>query len=172
MNVDLDALAQEFNMDMDTALTPINDDPIDVTTLNSNTLSNPDEVISTNINKANAILDRVIEEINRAGMSPRLGEVASQLIANINVAAGQIYTKEFDLSGLRIKQKMLLLKEREVRIKESSINPNKIGDTVNQNIIVTDRETVLKLLKQNKNEIKMLEDQKNVGDKGEYDGNG
>jgi len=156
MNVDLDALAQEFNMNMDDALSSIDDTPIDIVSLSADSLSNADEVISTNINKANAILDRVILEINRAGMTPRLGEVASQLITTINQAAGQIYTKEFDMSGLRIKHKMLELKEREVKVKELVAKINK-PSTINQNLIVTDRESLLKLLKDNKNEIKMLE---------------
>lgn len=165
MNVDLDALAQEFNMNIDEALTSAED--ISIENLVANRLSDPDLVISTNINKANAILDRIIEEINRSGMSPRLGEVASQLIATINQAASQIYTKEFDMSGLRIKHKMLELKEREVRLKELTTIPNAQGKTVNQNIIVTDRETVLRLLKENKTQVKQIEDAK----KGEYDGN-
>lgn len=167
MNVDLDALAQEFNMNIDEALTSAED--ISIENLVANRLSDPDLVISTNINKANAILDRIIEEINSSGMSPRLGEVASQLIATINQAASQIYTKEFDMSGLRIKHKMLELKEREVRLKELTAIPNANGQgkTVNQNIIVTDRETVLRLLRDNKTQIKQIEDAK----KGEYDGN-
>lgn len=165
MNVDLDALAQEFNMNIDEALDNVEE--ISIEDLVANRLSDPDLVISTNINKANAILDRIIEEINRSGMSPRLGEVASQLIATINQAASQIYTKEFDMSGLRIKHKMLELKEREVKLKELTAIPNGQGKTVNQNIIVTDRETVLRLLRDNKTQIKQIEDAK----KGEYDGN-
>jgi hypothetical protein len=165
MNVDLDALAHEFNMDIDEALPAVED--ITPEALIADRLSDPDLVISTNINKANAILDRVIEEINRSGMSPRLGEVAGQLIATINQAVSQIYTKEFDMSGLRIKHKMLLLKEREVRLKELTTIPSGQGNTVNQNIIVTDRETVLRLLKDNKSQIKQIEDVK----KGENNGN-
>jgi hypothetical protein len=165
MDVDLDALAQEFNMDVDESLNVDDIIEIDVDTLSASEISDPDVVISTNINKANAILDRVINEINRSGMTPRLGEVASQLISTINQAAGQIYTKEFDFGSLRIKKKMLDLKEREVLLKER-ISGNGRGGTVNQNIIVTDRETVLRLLKENK-ETKLLE--QNEGE-GEYDG--
>ena len=103
-------------------------------------------------------------------MSPRLGEVASQLITTINQAVGQIYTKEFDMSNLQLKKKGVLLKEREVKLKELTSNVKRQAETINQNIILTDRETILKLLKNNKNEIKMLEENKNVEDKGEYDG--
>lgn len=157
MSIDLDALAKEFNMND----APLNscESTIDIESLNTNDLCDPDVVISTNINKANAILDRVIEEINNSGMSPRLGEVAGQLIANINQAAGQIYTKKFDISNIILKHKMLELKEREVKIKEIAAKQNVGGgDTINQNIIVTDRETILKLLKENRSEIKQITD--------------
>ena len=64
---------------------------------------------------------------------------------------------------------MVELKEREVRLKELTAIPNANGQgkTVNQNIIVTDRETVLRLLRDNKTQIKQIEDAK----KGDYDGN-
>lgn len=159
MSIDLEALAKEFNMND----APLNscENTIDIESLNTDDLCNPDIVISTNINKANAILDRIIEEINSSGMSPRLGEVASQLIANINQAAGQIYTKKFDISTILLKHKMLQLKEREVKLKEITAKQNMgngDGDTINQNIIVTDRETVLKLLKEHRTEIKQITD--------------
>lgn len=167
--IDLDALAQEFNMDIDEALADV---AIPIEELEATEMSDPDKTLSTNINKANAILDRVMAEINRAGMSPRLGEVASQLLTTINQAVGQIYTKNFDMGGLRLKKKMLLLKEREVKLKELTANYSNKGGTVNNNLIISDRETVLKMLRDSKAEIKMLEETKNdVEDKGdEYNG--
>ena len=44
---------------------------------------------------------------------------------------------------------------------------SKQGSTVNNNLIISDRETILKLLKENK--TKLLEN--NVGENGDYDGN-
>jgi hypothetical protein len=167
--IDLDALAQEFNMDIDEALSDV---AIPIEDLEATETSDPDKTLSTNINKANAILDRVMAEINRTGMSPRLGEVASQLLTTINQAVGQIYTKNFDMGGLRLRTKMVELKAREVKLKELTANFGNRGGTVNQNLIVTDRETVLKMLRESKAEIKMLEETNNVEDKGdEYDGN-
>lgn len=158
MKIDLEALAQEFNVEMDKEFS-MEQHQINVENINNTIhVENPNTIMSVNINKANAILDRIIKEINTSGMSPRLGEVASQLISTINVAVGQIYTKELDLSSLQLKKKMLDLKEREVIIKEISSKINKTdGGTVNNNIVVTDRETILKLLKQNKEEIRLLD---------------
>lgn len=166
-NIDLEALAQEFNMDIDEQL----ESPQILTDeLEATEQSNPDLVLSTNVNKANAILDRVILEINRVGMTPRLGEVAGQLIATINQSVSQIYTKQFDFGSLRLKKKMVELKEREVKLKELTANMGKQGGVVNNNLIVTDRETVMRLLKDNKNQTKMLEESIDVEDKGENDG--
>ncbi len=162
MNIDLDALANEFNMDMDQALEDVGDNQIDLESITENNTDNPDLILATNVSKANAILDRVIIEINRAGMSPRLGEVAGQLIATINQAANQIYSKNFSIGDLRYKKKMLELKDREVQIKEKALlgRNNNNGGTTNNNIIVSDRETLLRLMRENKAEIKLIEQQK------------
>lgn len=161
MNIDLDALAQEFNMD--SSQPTFDEAVIDIGTLPTDKLTNPDEILATNVNKANAILDRVIIEINRSGMSPRLGEVASQLIATINQAASQIYTKDLDIGNLQLKRKLVELKEREIVLKER-ISQVTSHDTVNNNLIVADRETVLRLLLENKEKIKLL------GNNGENNG--
>jgi hypothetical protein len=65
---------------------------------------------------------------------------------------------------------MVELKEREVKLKELTANMGKQGGVVNNNLIVTDRETVMRLLKDNKNQTKMLEESIDVEDKGENDG--
>jgi hypothetical protein len=177
-NIDLDALAQEFNIEINEALA---DTEIPLDELEATEMSDPDKVLSTNIKKANAILDRIIQEINRRGMEARLGEVAGQLINNINQAANQIYTKNFSMGDLRLKKKMVELKERladykerEVRIKELTAGSGKQqGGVVNQNLIITDRETALRLAREQMAQIKLLENTKkeDVEAKGENDGN-
>jgi len=157
MNIDLDNLAREFNMNSDFNSNNIEQHAIDIEKIIEGDNSNdPDKVLSDSIGKANAILDRIIVEINNSGMTPRMGEVASQLIQAINTAAGQLYVKDFNIGSLRLKQKMLELKEREVEIKEKLSKQNR-PETINQNLILTDRETVLKLIKENREEIKLLD---------------
>jgi hypothetical protein len=160
MDLDLDALAQEFNIDVDNTLEDLHATQIDVDVINNdNETINPDVILSKNINKANALLDRIIIEINNSGMNARLGEVAGQLLNVINQSVNQIYSKNSDYLGLRIKKKMVELKEREVKLKE--LTTSKQPDQYNQNnIILTDRETLLKMLKENKKEIKLLEESK------------
>jgi hypothetical protein len=156
MEINIDALAEEFNLDSQDA--SFDDCQINVNSLTADKPMDPDEVLSTNVNKANAILDRVIIEINRSGMTPRLGEVASQLISTINQAVSQVYTKSNELDGILLRKRLVELREREVIVKEklSQLTSNSDG-TVNNNLIVTDRETVLRLLKENKDKIKMIE---------------
>lgn len=157
MDIDLDNLAREFNMNSEFSDDDIQQHAIDIEKIiMGNHASDPNKVLSDSIAKANAILDRVIIEINRSGMTPRLGEVASQLIQAINTAAGQLYDKDFNIGSLQLRHKMLDLKEREVRIKEKLAAKNTPG-VVNQNLILTDRETVLKMIKDSREQIKLIE---------------
>lgn len=157
MNIDLDNLAREFNMNSEFSDDDIQQHAIDIEKIiMGDHTSDPNKVLSDSIAKANAILDRVIIEINRSGMTPRLGEVASQLIQAINTAAGQLYDKDFNIGSLQLRHKMLDLKEREVRIKEKLASRNTPG-VVNQNLILTDRETVLKMIKDSRDQIKLIE---------------
>jgi hypothetical protein len=156
--IDFDNLAQEFNTGSEFNMDNFEQAAIDIEkALEGQANLNPDKILSDNIGRANAILDRLIFEINRTGMSPRLGEVAGQLIANINTAAGQLYGKDSDISNLQIKHSMLKLKERELELKEKVALQNRPG-TINNNLIVTDRESILKFLSENKGKTKLLED--------------
>jgi hypothetical protein len=51
---------------------------------------------------------------------------------------------------------MVELKEREVRIKEQMVNKG-TPNTVNNNLIISDRESILKMLKENKEHLKLIE---------------
>ena len=171
MTLNYEDLAAEFNLDNGFVADTIDQAVLDIeNAIDGNNIANPDQVLSNNIGKANAILDRVIEEINRSGMSPRLGEVASQILTTINQSVQQIYSRNIDLGNLQLKNKMVELKEREVKIKEYMSNKI-IPNTVNNNLIISDRETVLKLLKENKSQLKMLENENVKENKGEYDAN-
>ena len=85
------------------------------------------------------------------------------------------------MGDLRLKKKMVELKERladykerEVRIKELTAGSGKQqGGVVNQNLIITDRETALRLAREQMAQIKLLENTKkeDVEAKGENDGN-
>ena len=117
-------------------------------------VNNPDEIVSSNVSKANAILEHIMKEMVAGNFSPRMAEVASLIINNVNVSTATIYAHRYNMANLNLKERQLDLKEREFA-KISTKNPS--DDPKSQNaIIITDRETVLKYLRSEK-EPKMLE---------------
>ena len=147
--IDFDALAEEFNIPQSTISmeSPVIDVPyvLDVEPTNIN---DPDRILADNVSKANAILNHVMREIDNGNFSPRMVEVAGQIINAINNSTSQLYLKNFNIASLQLKLKALQLKEREIGMLE------KTGGVGNKNIIVTDRETILRVLAEgNKNLI-------------------
>jgi hypothetical protein len=146
--LDLDSLAAEFNIPKEAPVI----DASDVIDVQPTEIDNPDKLVAQNISKANALLDYIIYEINNGNFSPRMAEVASMLINAINGSTTQLYTKSFNIATLQLKEKALQLKERQIGILE------KTGGVKNQNIIVTDRETILRMLHEEP-------EQKQIGEK-------
>ena len=145
MTLDLENLMDEFNIEHDTEQFRI-----DVEKCIENTnIEDPDTIVTENLGKANAILDRVITEMNNGGFSARLAEVSSQIMGVISTMTGQVYKKKLDLENLQMKRLMLELKMKSLQIKDK---------TINQNIIITDRETILKFLNEDKQ--KQIENKK------------
>jgi len=170
MTIDIDNLAAEFNMDSieRAARDTILDIEGSAKEVNTN---DPDSIIGSNIGKANAILDNIIRLMNSGNFSPRMGEVAGQLINAINSATSQLYQRNATLGDLQYKGRVLQLRERELEIKEKLIDIKKGSRIKNQNLIITsDRETILKVLKNKDNETKVLEYKEDVEDKGDNDG--
>lgn len=104
---------------------------------------NPDDIIYRNIERANRFLDQ-IENNLASGLNARLFEVAAGLIATVTQAATSIVgnTKNMEIE---YKQRILDLKEREIAVKEA-LGSKGGGKTIN-NMIVTDRESLLKMIK-------------------------
>lgn len=104
----------------------------------------PDEIIYDTIDRANKLLDKLELEIE-SDATARLFEVASALINSITQASNSIIGSDQHNDDILIKQKTLELKERETAIKEAIGNQGKV--TTNNNMIVTSREDIIKLLK-------------------------
>ena len=153
-DLDRENLADEFGMDF--RLNP--DDSIPQT--NDVDVNNPTDIMEKNISKANQILDQILSEMGSGGFSARLVEVASYMVANINSAVEIINKKNTQNCDLLLKEKMLELKEKETLVKLKILDKN--TGVRNQNIIVTDRETILRMLKVDKKLIdaKLIEGEK------------
>jgi hypothetical protein len=112
-----------------------------------------DEIIKTNIVRANRILDTVEEEMDNGNFSARMVEVASKLIDSVTSAASQIQNNTYNNEYLLLREKLVELKRIETERKVSLATG---GNTTNQNIIVTDRQSILDILNN-----KQLEEKEN-----------
>jgi hypothetical protein len=110
-----------------------------------------DEIIRDNINRANRILDDVEYELGHGNLEARMVEVASKLIDSVTNAASQIQNNTYNEEYLLLREKLVYLKqlETESKVKLAS-GGNQQGTTTNQNIIVTDRQSILDILKGDK----------------------
>ena len=128
-------------------------------------LEDPNNVLTTLIEKAGHFLDMVERESVNGSMNARYMEVAAQLINSIITASNSISSNynnhlENELKQIRVEQrnKELEQKDKELEIKEmyyKGISGGK-GNTTNNNVIVSSREDILKFL-QNKNQEELGE---------------
>jgi len=115
----------------------------------------PQEILKDNIARANRILDLIEETMtnrDKGGLGASIAEVAGQLINSVTNSANQIIQTQYNEQFLDIKQQITNLKAIELKIKakqlesrENNKNPGK------QQIIVTDRESIMKILKDKEN---------------------
>ena len=138
--LDLDGLNEEFGIDGNL---PINAD-LDFEEVEID-YDDPVSILKGNIKKANQLLDKIQAEMLGGNFTARMVEVAGNIINAITTASQQIISKENYEQYTAIKKELNALKEREVIIKEKS--GVKGGNVKNQqNIIVTSREDLLKIM--------------------------
>ncbi len=114
-------------------------DSLDINT----TRKSPDLVLSENIERANRILDIMeINAIDDRKISARKAEVMAQLINAVTNAATSIVSDDYNREYLQIRRDVILLKEKELRIREIGA-----GTPGTQQLIIADRESILKVLK-------------------------
>jgi len=140
MEMNRETLAETFDM------SDIERDLSKLTIVSSN---DPVEVIQENIERANRILDRVEQEIENGNFTARMVEVASAMMNTVTTSGKEImadlnYKKYLHLRELMIQYKYDELESKKTRLQHS---------TTNQNIILTDREHLMKLLDGEKKEI-------------------
>lgn len=114
---------------------------------------NPDEILNTNIDRANRLLDIVEIELGEGRVKGVLLEAAASLINGITSAANSIVGSSYNDDQVRLKEKTLELKEKELMIKQAMNDKkgeNKGGNVINA--IVTDRESLLEMIKANEGE--------------------
>ena len=147
--LDIDALAEEFNIPKSVILDDGPNQP--AINIKATDINDPDLIVANNISKANALLDHVIKEIESGNFSPRMVEVAGLLINAINGSTSQLYSKSFEIANIHLKAKALQLKEKQINMIERTSSSGRA------NVVITDRETVLRMLRENDSEQKQIE---------------
>lgn len=113
----------------------------------------PKSILKANIFKANALLDKIQEEINRGNFSARMVEVAGNILNNVTASTKEIIGKETSVDMIEVKKELVKLKAKEIEIKAKAL-PG--GKTTIQNAIITSREDLLKVLDEKKPRISEL----------------
>lgn len=150
-----DNLADEFDIEQD-------DIPIEAfrDVLNrAKEVEDPNNVLTTLINKAGRILDIVEHEMVNGNASGKMAESASQIINSLITAANSIAANNSlylndEIRNIQVKQneRRLDQRDREMEIKElyykgqqKQLNDNN-ESTKQQNVIITSREDIMKFL--------------------------
>lgn len=163
--LNLDALAEEFNIDIcdldnqipfDNEQQEVQSEPEIVE--EKIDINDTDAILQNNLNKSNHILNSLIRQIaNGEDNTPRMYEVAALLLSQITTIANSKVTKENLIDTLILKKEDINLKRRIFEVKEKQLPGS---STVNNNIICTDRESLIKLLKGNRD---VIENHKIIG---------
>jgi hypothetical protein len=107
-----------------------------------------DEILNSNIERANRFLDIVERELEEGRVKGVLLEAAASLINGITSAANSIVGSSYNDDQTRLKEKALELKEKELFLKQS-MNEKKGDKSTNIfNTIMTDRESLLEMIKE------------------------
>jgi hypothetical protein len=121
--------------------------------------SDPDDIIHQNIERANRLLDIIETNVTKGKSSNRTFEVAGQLITAVTAAAASISGMGYNQQVLDQKSRDLERKEKELdlkrTIKTATGNPDETGDVKNltqNNLIFTDRESLLSFINTSKDE--------------------
>jgi hypothetical protein len=132
MELNREKLTDVFNMD---------DIENEANSIQTMTADDPEDVIKDNIERANRILDRVENEMNNGNFSARMVEVAANVINGITVAGKELIGNINYKRYLQIREAMLQYKYDELEMKKTNFKT-----PTSQNIIFSDRESVLKFL--------------------------
>lgn len=139
-------IAEELDMEVLEAEVSDISDSFSINTVKD---TSPDQILKNNIERANRVLDILESDAEeRQVISARKAEVMAQLINSVTNAANSIITDEYNKEYLQIRQSVIQLKEKEMRIKEIGAGSGSGG--VSERLLITDRETILQILEDGK----------------------
>lgn len=140
MELDRDNLSDVFDM---------NEIESEVERLTLVSESDPEEKLKENIDRANRILDRVETELETGNFTARMVEVAGNILNTITNSSKELITNINYNKYLQIRESMVKYKYDELESKQQ-----KFRSPTSQNIIVSNREDIMKLIS---GEVKEIE---------------
>ena len=140
MELDRDNLSDIFDM---------NEIESEVDRLTLVSESDPEEALKENIDRANRILDRVEQELENGNFTARMVEVAGNILNTVTNSSKELITNINYKKYLQIREKMVKYKYDELEAKKQ-----KFRSPTSQNIIVSNREDIMKLIS---GEVKQIE---------------
>lgn len=100
------------------------------------------DALRKNIYNANQLLEKIQHEMNNGNFTARLAEVAGTVINSVTQASKEILTDKNQTEYMDVRKALVLLKEKEIAIKEAKLVRGPSGGTTN--VLIASREDILK----------------------------
>jgi hypothetical protein len=100
------------------------------------------DALRKNIHNANQLLEKIQHEMNNGNFSARLAEVAGTVINSVTQASREILTDKNQGEYMDVRKALVLLKEKELNIKQAKLERSPSGNTTN--VLIASREDILK----------------------------
>ena len=153
-NINNRELSEVFDISEDVEVIDIVED---VTPEESET-RDPDVILQENIDKANKVLDKIIDNIDEK-LTVGMAEATASIVNSITNAVDKMYAGSFNFENVQLKKQMLVLEEKKVFIKNKALElKGQKGNEprTQENILIADREAVMALFK-DKEIVKKIE---------------
>jgi len=148
VELDRATLAEEFGLDPE--LFQFNPDNSEINSESADLRFDrtTEKILRDNIERAETLMSKIEHEIDHGNFTARMVEAASLVINGITSTVKEIQTKEYNEKYMKLREKLANLKHYEIEVKR--IKNERKQQPTNQNIIITDRETLLKSLSEQK----------------------
>lgn len=111
------------------------------------------KILRFNIERANYLLDLAEQEFQNGSFNARTLEACAKLLSEVTNAANSLKNLEIQSQTLDLKERTLDLKEFEIKNKQQKTAIEGGNNTYNNtNILLTDRENLLKMLREKNND--------------------
>jgi len=155
-------LEDEFNLDSPTednqSIEKIKEMREDLLETISKNQPDPDDILYVNIQRANDLLDVVYRDIMKGSdISPRVIEVAAQLVNAVTTAATSVQNSGFGMMKHEYNMKIADIKEREVAVKAAMVSnkPQGSGSSTGGKVVVMSREELLNMIEIENKEVEI-----------------